>query len=417
MKYIFLTLFLLTFSNATQTNAVQKSFECANELSKSHDYKKAVEIYDKLLQIVPDDTSIIYNKAYALKSWGHMHEAIPIYKDVLRLNPANSVAPYGLAQAYLSTGNFTDGWFMLQWRSANVEAWHPAMVNLKEAYAQDKQLFKNKSVLIRGEFGYGDTFQFIRYAQLLKQQGATVIVHTFGELVPLFSLCPYIDTVIPVGGKLLASPDFQIPLLSLPLVFDTQLDTIPADIPYLYAHDSLVEQWQDNLLADKNFKIGICWQGKIGHFLEDNPFTRRAVNLSLFAPIAAIEGVSLYSLQKVGGLDQLQDIPFTLHQFNENFDQQNGRFMDSAALIMKLDLMVSIDTSLVHLAAALGKPTWVLIPSVPEWRWLTERTDTPWYPKNMRLFRQQVHGDWEGVIQDVVVEIKKLLASKVLVDD
>jgi hypothetical protein len=196
----------------------------------------------------------------------------------------------------------------------------------------------------------------------------------------------------------------------VPHVLKTRLETIPATIPYLYADPQLTESWKQKLADDTYFKVGICWQGKADYqksctsrFLES-----RSCQLGCFKPLAAVPGVKLYSLQKINGLDQVElcDAAEWLEIFDESFDRDHGRFMDTAALIKNLNLVITIDTSVAHLAAGLGVPTWILIPEPADWRWLRGRTDTPWYP-NARLFRQQVSGNWATVIEAVCHELAK----------
>ena len=250
------------------------------------------------------------------------------------------------------------------------------------------------------EWGLGDMMQFIRYARLIKSYGATITVQTFKPLIPLFKLCPFLDDII-------SFDDYQpfatirIPMLSLPMIFDTTLQTIPTDIPYLQADKQLTQQWQQTLANDKNFKIGICWHAK-PIYLEDHKHTRRSIPLTDFIPLSFVPGISFYNLQKIHGTDELNDLPyyFKVHDFGDALDTQNGNFMDSAALIKNLDLVISADTSIVHLAGALGVPTWVALPYTAEWRWLQNRSDTPWYP-TVQLFRQTIPGDWSTVIQEI----------------
>ena len=390
---------------ATNPSNANARFCLGNAFCQKKHYDLALEQFDYLAQHIPPFTPGLYNKAYVLKSMGRMQEAIPFYEEVLKREPENQNAHYGLSQALLAIGDFERGWCEFQWRMKD------AKEKLQEPI--DTASLKGKRVLLRAEFGFGDMIQFLRFVQLFKQHGATVYVQTFKELVPLFSLCDFIDKVIPVRES---APHFDIsmPLLSTPVAFQTRENTIPADIPYLQADPDLVEQWREKLSSDTNFKIGICWHAKPSCFLEENPLTARSIPLKLFQPLAQLPGISLYSLQKKYGEEELNDLPdgMVVHNFGKNFDQEHGCFMDTAAVMNNLDLVISADTSIVHLAGALGVQTWVLLPSVAEWRWLQNRTDTPWYPNNMRLFRQKKHGDWQSVIYEVVKEVEQIIAGK-----
>jgi hypothetical protein len=204
--------------------------------------------------------------------------------------------------------------------------------------------------------------------------------------------------------------DFHAPLVSLPYILHTTEETIPTKIPYLFPDSAFELYWRHQLAQDKKLKVGICWQGNKGYrtaFLRA-AVAAKSVSIQTFAPLAELPGISLYNLQKINGEEQLQELDdtFALHIFEGNFDELHGRFMDTAAVIKNLDLVITIDTSIAHLAAGLGTKTWVLIPEPPDWRWMIDRTDTPWYP-NMRLFRQHAQGDWDTVIQDIIKALQE----------
>ena len=203
--------------------------------------------------------------------------------------------------------------------------------------------------------------------------------------------------------------DTHAALLTLPLILNTQEETIPAMNPYLFADETLVALWKEKLKDDKNFKIGICWQGNPNyntHFLR-LVIASKFIRSSTFAPIGAISGVSIYSLQKdpADNVDESLPEGFIVHTFDGNFDKDHGRFMDTAAVMKNLDLVITVDTSIAHLAGGLGVPVWVMLPKPADWRWLLDRTDSPWYP-TMRLFRQTVTGNWTTVIDEICEALK-----------
>ncbi|MDR3550798.1 MAG: glycosyltransferase family 9 protein, partial [Candidatus Babeliales bacterium] len=273
---------------------------------------------------------------------------------------------------------------------------------------------KGKRVLIRAEWGLGDMIQFMRYAKILKHAGATVILQAFDPLLQLFKRCDFLDGVIGQHDSI-PPVDIHIPLLSLPLICGTILETIPADIPYIFADPILIDYWHEKLKSDENLKVGICWHSK-PIYIEDHMFTRRSIALEEFIPLA-LEHVSFYSLQKEFGTDEIQKIassPLAVATFDDDFDVSHGRFSDTAAVIMNMDLVITADTSIVHVAGALGKQVWVLLPYAAEWRWLPSHpkyahsSSTPWYP-NMRLFRQTTPGDWTAVIHEVRQALIKLV--------
>ncbi|MDZ4151643.1 hypothetical protein, partial [Methylicorpusculum sp.] len=330
-------------------------------------------------------------------------QALMYYKKALSLNPSHEETRLGFSKALLACGDFNLGWWEFEYRMDYSQEFHQY---LKYPNLDLKNL-KGKKILLLAEWGLGDTLHFIRYAKKLKDLGATVYLQTFGPLIKLLSACPYLDSVTKQGDPL-PKADIRIPLLSLPLVFKTTLETIPAEIPYIYAQPDLVEEWHKKICVDNTFKIGICWHAK-PIFLEEHLYTRRSVPLSIFSPLTTLSGTSFYSLQKTFGTEELNTTTTHIHNFGTELDEAHGPFMDTAAIIKNLDLVISADTSIVHLAGSLGKPVWVLLPYSAEWRWLHERADSPWYPGTMRLFRQPKPGDWESVINDIVSSLKILL--------
>ena len=340
---------------------------------------------------------------------GHRDEALEYYQFLLKHKPSDAHLHYGLGECYLYQGNFADGFdhFEWRWQRNNDDRrflnkyWHGFEV-------------KNKRILIRGEYGLGDTMQFMRYAQLLKEQGATVTIEAQGPLTDLLKLCPYIDEVVhiqtPVGD--LPDFDYQIPVMSLPRIFQTQVTTMPQNIPYLFAKQEYIDFWREKLAYDKNFKIGLCWHASNYHeSFQKNKKLKKSIPLNILAQLSELDGVTLYSLQRFDGLDQLENLPkqVNLHVFGDDFDKSHGRFMDTAAVIHNLDLIITVDTSVAHLAGAMGKPVWVVLPQVADWRWLANSyTTSPWYP-TMKLFRQEVAGDWHTVVEHIQKELKNIL--------
>jgi len=361
--------------------------------------EQALSLYQTLIDQDPHNINAWYHKAHALKELGNMHDAIDTYNHLLTYDSCHARAHFGLSQCHLALGEFEKGWHEFTWRSPDVKKF--------PLYTLENKDLTNKKILIRAEWGLGDSIQFIRYAQLLKKQGATVIVQTHQPLVPLFSLCTYIDHVIPVGTNL-APHDLQIPLLNLPYAFNTRRETIPTNIPYLQTDSQLVKEWQTKLAPDTSYKIGICWHG--GGDVHAPASLNKNIPLSSFALLAELPNVHLYSLQQITGLHEIDSTSFDLHLFND-LDQKNGRFMDTAAIMHALDLVITIDTSIAHLAGALGIPVWLLLPYRTDWRWLLDQTKSPWYP-TMRLFRQARPGDWQGVMQTITQEAAQLIKKK-----
>jgi hypothetical protein len=219
--------------------------------------------------------------------------------------------------------------------------------------------------------------------------------------------CSKVEHVVAEGDAL---PEFDLyaPLLSLPAILGTTPSNVPADVPYLWPAPRLVEHWQNELSALNGFKIGVAWQGNPTYAGD----AQRSIPLKLFKSLADIEGVNLISLQRGAGVEQLQKLAgaFPILDLGERLDVEAGAFMDTAALMKSLDLVISSDTALPHLAGALGLPVWVALPLVPDWRWMLQRDDSPWYP-TMRLFRQSSYGQWHEVFKRMAEELKPTLAT------
>lgn len=401
---------LYTKAQTLQPDNTQCKLDYANTLNMMNRTQEALDIYLELYKTLPRSPSIIYNVAYTLKKLGRTQEALDYYHRVLELDPNHAEGHFGLGVAYLSIEDFERGWKEYEWR------WNRANMAPRnfEQPRWDGSDIHGKTILLYAEQGLGDTLQFIRYAKVLKDRGATVYFASQNPLVDILSLCPYLDKVVQLHG---AVPHFDThaSLMSLPFIMGTRVETIPHEIPYLHARQDLVAQWAQKLSSDTSFKIGICWQGNPNY---STPFLRNTVaaksmKVTEFEPLARIPGVSLYSLQKTSGEEQLKNLPagFVVHDFGPDFDITNGRFMDTAAVMKNLDLVISVDTATVHMAGGLGVPTWMLLPEPADWRWMSRASDTPWYP-HMRMFRQPQPDDWKSVIELVAQEVRQLIEHR-----
>ncbi len=388
-------------------------FEYANTLNTTNHTEKALEIYYELLRQRPNESGILYNTAYTLKKLGRIKDAMPYYEAVLKRNPNHAEAHFSLGLAYLITGDFKQGWPEYEWR------WQRNTQLTPRTFKQpqwDGTPLDGKTILLHAEQGLGDTFQFIRYAKVIKEQYNGKVI--FASQRPLQTFisrcCPYIDTVTTLNA-IPSTFDTHAPLMTLPCILKSDEQTIPHDIPYITPDPTLVEFWRRRLEKDTQFKVGICWQGNNNY---STPFLRavvaaKSIAMKKFASLASVEGVTFYSLQRETGTDQLKGLPsdFKLVTFEEDFDKSRGRFMDTAAVIKNLDLVITVDTSIAHLSAAIGTPVWTILPTPPDWRWMLNRTDTPWYP-NMRLFRQPEQGAWDSVMKQIVSELERTVAQK-----
>ena len=391
-------------------------FELANTLNTLNKTEDALELYLKLGERHPNNAAIAYNTAYTYKKLNRVDEAFPYYEKTLSINPDHTEAHFSLGLAHLVRGgknkeNWRKGWEHYEWR------WKKdSPPGTERKYAQpewDGSDLTGKTIYLYAEQGLGDTFQFVRYAKVVKEQyhAAKIIVGVQKPLRDIIGMCPYIDHVV-LQREVPTQFDYYASLMSLPRILDTWEDTIPDELPYLYADEKLVAHWKEKLSADKNFKIGVCWQGNPNY---STPFLRAAVaaksvSARTFAPLGVLPGVSVYSLQKMTGTDQLADLPkqFDLKTFDGDFDQSNGRFMDTAAVMKNLDLVITVDTSIAHISAGLGTRTWVLLPNPADWRWMLDRTDSPWYP-GVHLFRQKTVGKWDDVIHAIIQKLAQEL--------
>jgi hypothetical protein len=350
------------------------------------------------LRLKPDFADAYHNLGITFGARGAIERALVFNAEALRLNPDHVGARNCQSLWRLQMGDFARGWDEYEWR------WKKAKVTPRD-FPQpfwDGSPLEGRTILIHTEQGLGDTLQFIRYVPLVKQRGGTVIVECPTALGPLLASCAGIDRLIAWGAPLPAF-DVHAPLLSLPRIFGTTLANVPADVPYLSADAALVESWRSELSGVPGVKIGIAWQGN-PRFPAD---CMRSIPLTHFTPLAQADGVRLFSLQKGTGCEQLRAVARYLPVIDlaDRLDETTGGFMDTAAVMKNLDLVVTSDTSIAHLAGALGVPVWVALALGGDWRFLLEREDSPWYP-TMRLFRQTRMGDWDSVFERIAAELR-----------
>lgn len=362
--------------------------------------QKAIHICEKLLQIIPNNVPVIYNMGYAYKIQGNNDEAIELYKRVLQLNNNHDAAHFALGMAYLKKGDFENGWKQ-----------HTRYLKKTGRNGDKLRTFLNKGIthgkriLLHPEGGLGDTLNFIRYARELKRYGVYVIVSVQKQLYELFKNCDYIDKLITTSDKQPQAHDHTT-LMSIPAILYDHEHTLPEFSPYITPNHTLVAYWKDYLAHDKNFKIGICWQASVHNDVSRSPVARRGIPLELYYLLAKIPNVSFYSLQQADGLEQIATIPsyFKLTLFDADFDKTNGSFMDTAAVMQHMDLIITVDTAIAHLAGAMGRPVWLLLPWATDWRWIAHRSDSPWYP-TMRIFQQPKPFDWQTPIIEIYTKL------------
>jgi hypothetical protein len=374
-------------------------FNLAGALRKQGRLDEAAAAFRQALQLRPDYADAHDGLGNVLQDQGQLDDAVACYRRALDLEPNHPEAHFDHSLVRLLRGDFEQGWAEYQWR------WQTKTFRglpFRQP-SWDGQPLEGRTILLHAEQGLGDTIQFIRYAPLVKQRGARVVVQCQRLLLRLLAGCQGIDELIGQGDPLPAF-DLHAPLLNLPGIFRTALDNVPATTPYLFAPPPLAERWRQELGKCDGVKIGIGWQGRPTHLGD----SLRSIPLARFEPLTQIPGVHLISLQKGAGVEQLQDLAGRLPITEVGSRLED--FVDTAAVMSSLDLVIACDTSLVHLAGALGVPVWVALPLSPDWRWLLDRSDSPWYP-TMRLFRQKRLGDWVGVFDEIKTALGEWIAA------
>jgi tetratricopeptide (TPR) repeat protein len=373
-----------------------------NALTELKRLDEALASFDRAIALRPDYADVLNNRGTVLKDLKRIDDALASYDRVLAIKPdhADALCNRGLAQ--LLGGNYRKGFEGCEWRW-ETNGFSSKAPNIGATKWQGEEL-AGRSILVFSEQGLGDQIQFTRYLPLLIQRGAKVTYFCPAQLVRLLRpLDPQIAFVSSLSGE--ESFDFQCALMSLPLRFGTELGSIPSRVPYLKAEADLAGAWKHRI-GEAGFKIGISWQGNPNGKIDRG----RSFPLSELSPLARRPGIRVISLQKNHGLDQLVNLPAdaAVETLGDGFDGGPDAFIDTAAVMSNLDLIVTSDTSIAHLAGALGRPTWVALQHVPDWRWLLDRDDSPWYP-TMRLFRQQARDDWSPVFRDMAVELDAVL--------
>ncbi len=339
-------------------------------------------------------------RAAALWRLGRHEQAIAAAEEAARNHPEDVQIPQALSQYYLGTGDFARGWVAYEMRAGTFDNKQQAVETRAPRWTGEE--LAGKTILVFAEQGIGDTIQFARFLVTLHDRGAKVKALVQPTLLTLARSLPapvaWFDRVGAVG-----SFDYQIPMLSLPRVLRTRIDSIPATVPYLSADATAAAAWRTEI-GDAGFRIGVVWQGNPRYGADH----RRSVPLKFFAPLARVPGVRLISLQAVHGLDQLATLPegMAVESLGDKITANPQGVSEIAAAMMALDLVVSSDTAMAHLAGALGVPVWLALNDDPDWRWLFERTDSPWYP-TMRLFRQTARGDWAGVFAEMAEALRE----------
>jgi lipoprotein NlpI len=367
-------------------------------------FEEAEAAYSRACLLNPQSPAAWSNRGVLYACMKREEEAEQCYRKAMSLDVGYAMARFNLSYLLLRQGRFEEGWYCLEARD-----WYAALETYLECPRWQGEALLGKSLLIGYEAGHGDMIQFCRYAAVLKAQGSshiTIICHP--ALKTLFKTLNGVDAVIPFDDHIPASGwDFWTPPLSIPHFCKTRIDTIPASIPYLQAFPERIAQWQSMLPAE-GIRVGLVWKGNPKF---ENDADRSIHVLDLLAPLGSVPNVRFISLQKGAGEDEAGHPPAALPLIH--LGSQIKDFADSAAIVASLDLVISVDTAIAHLAGALGRPCWVLLPDYKtDWRWLAGRTDSPWYPEIMRLFRQPEMGNWSAVIAEVCGALNEFVQQR-----
>jgi hypothetical protein len=352
----------------------------------------AIREYRRAVELRPQSGEVYCNLANAVGLSGDITQSRALLYQALKLDPNSVLAHWNLSLNLLLSGELSTGWREYEWRWL----WE-GFSGPREMFSQpqwDGTHLNGKTILLHYEQGFGDTMQFVRYVPLVAARGGTTVISCQPELVRLLRCTPELGQIVERNTSL-PHFDYHCPLGSLPLMFGTELSSVPAMVPYLRADESLARRWNENLRnCIESVKIGITWAGNPN--FQDNH--TRSMNLDDLSSLGAVSGTSFFSLQKGSPAEQISCSSFGKGLVD--LGPQLLDFADTAAAICSFDLVITTDTAVAHLAGALGKPVWLMLQFMPDWRWLLNRDDSPWYP-TMRIFRQRSFGDWKDVVDRV----------------
>jgi len=367
-----------------------------HDLCRMSDAKNAL---DRALALEPQKAEFHQNMGSLLRDMGQVAQSIECYDRTLELHPNYAQALCGRGMALLTLGHFTRGWADYEYRTRCVQF---DTLSLPQP-RWDGSILKDKTLLLHSEQGLGDTLQFVRFVALAKTRCDNVILAVQPTLIPLLRASGFDNLVS--RNDTLPQHDVQLPLLSLPHAFRTEEDTIPRDIPYLKADAATAARWHVELPEGHGLRVGIAWQGRPDHRCD----RLRSIPLEVFSPLLEMPGVQWFSLQKGAGSEQLAQLPLRhrITDLGPRLDNDGAALVDTAAVMQHLDLVITSDTSIAHLAGGMGKRVWLALTFAPDWRWMLKREDSPWYP-TMRLFRQTVQGHWDDVFLRMRHELGEL---------
>jgi tetratricopeptide (TPR) repeat protein len=364
-------------------------------------YDAAMEHAQRAAELNPNLAEALANVAALYQVMGKLDEALESNRKAIAVNPRFAGAYWNLGLIHLLRGNFAEGWPLYEWRLRVPQLQAPGYP-LKR---WDGSSLQGKRILLGMEQGLGDTIQFIRYVPQVAALGAKIYLAVQNELVDLIQESIKAERFC-LHGEPGPACDFYCPIMSLPLMFKTELDSIPHSVPYLNPSTELAQRWERKMppTTDKRLRVGLVWAGRPTHRND----RERSIQLSQLAPLIS-ETVLFFNLQKGDAGKQAKTPPARMEILDYSGELEN--FAETAALIAQLDLVIAVDTAVAHLAGAMGKPVWVLLMTVPDFRWMMDREDSPWYP-TMRLFRQKTSGQWSEVIGRVAEALRELTIKK-----
>lgn len=384
-------------------NSIALCVQLANLYDQLADGRSAIKYWQKAADLEkPNTPELLNNYGVTLQTYGDLAGAIAQFQQALKIDQQFSQAHANLGMASLLVGNFAEGWREFEWRCVEEKAKFEIYINQPWWHGQN---IPDQTLLIHAEQGIGDNLQFIRYIPIVRKKVGKLILRTYPSLTKILENFPAIDQIILLEDAF-PNFDYHIPLLSLPYLCQTDLSNIPNDIPYLKATGSDIKlDAQPNTLL----KIGIVWGAK-----HDHPTSiHRSCCLDDLAILTTIPHIQLYSLQKGPQTNDLANHPLQTKIID--LDNSINDLTDTANIIQQLDLIISVDTSVAHLAGAMGKPVWLLLAFSPDWRWLLDRSDSPWYP-TMQIFRQDKPGNWQSILQTVHGKLSDIISHKLLIN-
>ena len=358
---------------------------------------EALASCDRAIALKPTLAEAYFNRGVPLQHLKRLDESLASYDRAIALKPDYAEAYWNKSLHKLLTGDFDEGWQLYEWRWKSLQK--QSARNFAQSLWSGEQPVAGKTLLIHAEQGLGDLIQFCRYIPMVEALGANIVLEVHASLVSLISTLKG-NFTLAEKDKALPSFDLHCPIMSLPLAFKTTLASIPASVPYLHADPGKKEIWHQRITSNTKPKAGLVWSGSMEHKNDNN----RSIPLDMLKPLLQLP-IEFHALQKEIRPDDAAVLPY-LTQIHLHQEELHD-FSDTAALIQEMDVVISVDTSVTHLAGAMGKPVWILLPFMPDFRWMLDRIDSPWYP-TATLFRQPVAGEWASVITEIAMRLEAL---------